>query len=245
MLGEPGSGGLAEPGHDVEHAGRNLGLLDDLSEEKGREGRLLGRLEDHGVPASEGGGDLPGGHHEREVPGHDGAHDADRLAQRVAQVAAGEGELVGLALQLGHPARVVAEGGGRDRGVEEERLVDRLAVVEAVELGELKHALLDEVADLPKHLGALGGWQVLPDAGLEGGASRLHSAVDVLPVAFGDFGQDLARGGVDRVEGLAGRGLHPAAADEELLRLVFQVAGDLEVFGDGHAPNGRGARRPG
>ena len=44
------------------------------------ERRLLRGLEDDAVARREGGAELPGGHQEREVPRHDGADDAERLA---------------------------------------------------------------------------------------------------------------------------------------------------------------------
>ena len=57
-----------------QHAGEQLGGPD------GRCRGELGRLEHHGVPGRDRGGPFPGGHHERVVPGCDGAADPDRLA---------------------------------------------------------------------------------------------------------------------------------------------------------------------
>ena len=62
---------LADPLHDVEHARRKLRLGDEVREQRARERRPLGRLEDHGRACREGGGRLPGREHERRVPGRD------------------------------------------------------------------------------------------------------------------------------------------------------------------------------
>ena len=71
--------GRAGAGDDVDDAGRQVGLLADLGEEQRGQRRGLGRLEHDGVAAGQRGGDLPGQHQQREVPGDDLAGDAQRL----------------------------------------------------------------------------------------------------------------------------------------------------------------------
>ena len=67
----PGAGAIA--GHEVDDAGRQAGVGQRLHEVDGRERRLLGRLQHHGVAADQGREDLPGRHGDREVPGGDQA----------------------------------------------------------------------------------------------------------------------------------------------------------------------------
>ncbi len=68
-------------GHDVEHAGGDVGLLgDDLADPRGRVRRVGRGLQDHRATGREGGRDLRQVEHEREVPRRDRADDADGLA---------------------------------------------------------------------------------------------------------------------------------------------------------------------
>ena len=90
MLGERRARGLAEAGHDVDHAVREARLPAISSPEpQRRERRLLGRLEHDRAAGRERRRHLPRRHHQREVPRHDLADDADRLAQRVGVPVAG------------------------------------------------------------------------------------------------------------------------------------------------------------
>ena len=84
--------------HDVDDPVREPGLQAQLAQSERRERRPRCRLEDGGVARRQGGRELPGGHHQREVPGHDEADDADRLAQR--QVQPGLGHRDGLTVVL-------------------------------------------------------------------------------------------------------------------------------------------------
>ena len=69
------------PGHDVEDAGRDAGLERQLAEPDRGQRRVRRGLEDRGVAGGQRRRDLPRGHQDREVPGHDQPDDADRLAQ--------------------------------------------------------------------------------------------------------------------------------------------------------------------
>src|SRR5205085_10648756 len=73
------------------------------------------------------GRELPGRHHQRVVPGHDLARDADRLLQRVEEERASD--------------RVRAAGDRRDRGAVEAEVLDRLV--------ELRFDGRDRLADVP------------------------------------------------------------------------------------------------
>ena len=78
------AGGLAQAGDEVEHAGREARLGDEVGEaERGQRG-LLGGLEDERAAGGERGRDLLHGHHQREVPRHDLDGDADRLAADIS-----------------------------------------------------------------------------------------------------------------------------------------------------------------
>ena len=85
-----GGDGLARrlpgAGDQVEHAGRQADLVDDLGEDEGAERRDLARLEDDRATRRQRRGHLGGDLVERVVPGGDGADDADRLPddERVA-----------------------------------------------------------------------------------------------------------------------------------------------------------------
>ena len=74
------------PGDEVEHAGRQADVVDDLGEDEGVERGDLRRLEHHGAAGGQRGRDLGGDLVERVVPRRDGADDADRLLhdERVA-----------------------------------------------------------------------------------------------------------------------------------------------------------------
>ena len=98
----------ARPHHQVEHAWRQPGALQDVDERPRRGGRELGRLEDDAVAERERGRNLPGRNREREVPRRDDADDADRLARdldfdagphRVELVAADAHRLAGEVLE--------------------------------------------------------------------------------------------------------------------------------------------------
>ena len=157
------------------------------------------------LPQASAGRDLPGQHQQREVPRDDLAGDAERRGLAVAGV-----------LQLVGPAGVVEEVRGDDRDVDVARLLDRLAVVDRLQDGELAAALLDDPGDPVEVLGALAARHPAPDA-VVGPAGGLHGAVDVGLVGLGDLGQDLLGGGVDRLERCA-VAVDELAVDEQAVR---------------------------
>ena len=117
-----------------------------------RERGELGGLEDHGVAGGQRGGELPGLQHERGVPRRDEAGDADRLAVDVVDLRAGH--LVGVVGlgddQVGEEAEVLR---GPLRLAQ--RLGDRQAGVEGLELGEAGVLRLDGVGDRVQDAGAV------------------------------------------------------------------------------------------
>ena len=82
---------------DVEDAGRQAGLDQQLGQHQRHAGVALGRLQDEGVAAGDGGRELPHRDHGREVERRDAGDDAERLAHRI-DVDAGAGAVGVLAL---------------------------------------------------------------------------------------------------------------------------------------------------
>ena len=107
MLGEELPGRVpAEAVHDVVDPCRYAGLVQDLGEQRGRRRRLLRRLDDHGVPARDGRGDLPGEQQQGQVPRHDHRHHTERLADGVVQRLPALGEVGDEGVDAGRGQRV-------------------------------------------------------------------------------------------------------------------------------------------
>jgi hypothetical protein len=60
---------VALTGQNVDDTSRVAGLPDELSEPEGGQRGLLGGLQDAHAASGQHGGELPGGHQQREVPG--------------------------------------------------------------------------------------------------------------------------------------------------------------------------------
>ncbi len=133
MSHERGSSSGAAARHHVERSRRQSRLERDLGKEQGRERGLRRRLQDNRAPRREGRGKLPTRDVEREIPGHDRADDADRLAERVGQEGAFDGQRV--ADNLVRPPRVVAQRVDRHPDLDL-RLEQRLAVLSRLEPGD-------------------------------------------------------------------------------------------------------------
>ena len=130
----PGAGARAVD--DVEHPGREAGLLGEVAEQRARQRRPLGRLQHDGVAGGERRADAPGREHERRVPGRRDGDDAGRVvADPVALAAVQRARRLGQAVarEVGEEADVV----GRAREhAQAHRLVQR-AVVDALDLGQV------------------------------------------------------------------------------------------------------------
>ena len=107
MRGKGRTGRAARAGHDVDDARRKTCLECEFSQPDCRKRCPRRGLEDARVTRGEGRPKLPRGHVLGEVPGHDHAHYADRLAQR--EVEAREGGRDRLAEMLVRGAGVVLE----------------------------------------------------------------------------------------------------------------------------------------
>ncbi len=197
---------------DVDDALGDSGLVQQLDEALPERGRVGRRLEDDGVPRDERRRDLPGRDRDREVPGRDRADDPDRHAHRHVELVAELGRR-GLAEQapalaahvVAHVDRFldVAAGLGRD-----------LPHLVGHEVGHLVLALDEELREAEEDLAALRRRDEPPVlVRLLRGGDR---AVDVVHAGLREDPDQLAVGRARRLEGLAGGGVHPLAADEVL-----------------------------
>jgi len=203
--------GRARAGDDVHDPRWQVGLLAHLGEEqRGQRGRL-GRLEDDRVAAAQGRGDLPGEHEQREVPGDDLPHHAQRPRRHARST--GQARM----LQFVGPPRVVEEVRRRQRDVHVTRLLDRLAVVDRLQDGELARPLLHDPGDPEEVLAPVGPRHPTPHPPVcrAGGPD---GPLDVRGACLGDVGEDLLGRRVDRLEAVATGGLDELAADEEPVR---------------------------
>ena len=209
MRREGRAGDRAGPGDDVHDTRREPGLQAQLTEPERRERRPRRRLEDRGIARRQRGCQLPGGHHQREVPGHDEADHADGLAQR--QVQARLGDRDGLAVVLVRGPAVVLEH-ARCRADLPTGAADGLAHVARLELGQLLRVVADERREPQQGLAA-------PDRGprpplaLECGLGRRDRPVHILRGARRDVRDDLAMSRLDDLERRAVGGLGRSAAD--------------------------------
>jgi hypothetical protein len=223
ILSTPGCFTRAEPamgpwpGTTLSDAGRQACLREDRSQhERGERG--LGRgLQHHRASGREGRSDLPAREVEREVPGHDGAHDTHGDPLREHEVAGVHRPH--LTAHLVGPARVVAQHLHR-LGDVDLRLEQRLAVLPGLDLRELLGALLEQIRGAGQHGPALPGRELPPRVGLEARAGRGDRGIHV-----GDAGrlhgrEDLFRGGVDDLERVA-RGRRPPRVVHEQLGVHY------------------------
>ena len=165
MLDERRTDVGAEAGDDVDDAGREAGVLDQLHELEHRRRRELGRLDDDRVACSERRRQLPRRQQQRRVPGDDRGDDAERLVARVVEGVGLVGrdhrafDLVGepavVVVPLRHVRRLHAH------------LGVQLAVVADFDLGQLLRALGDEIAEPAQQRTAARCGQLRPLAGRE------------------------------------------------------------------------------
>ena len=200
MLHQRVAGILAESVHEVEDALRQPRLFEDPRPQRRRQGSELGRLQHDRVAGREGGAELPRLEHERRVPRRDEPRDADRLAVDVVDLAARH--LVGVVGlrhdQVGEEPEVL----GRAPRLPE-RLRDRQARVEALELGEPGIPRLDDVGDAVQDPGALARQHPGPRSLGERAPRSRDGPVDVGLLAGGGLQVDLVRDRVEHVERVA------------------------------------------
>ena len=199
---------------DVQHARRQPDLDRDLAEGDRRQRRLAGGLEDDGIAARQRRRDLPRRQEQRKVPGHDGGDHANRLAERVGEVVALDGNR--LAHHLVGPAGEVLEALGRGRNLDVPRLADRLPVVNGLEPGDLV-GLLHQAIGQPAHEPAALARRHLAPGPVERRPGRSHGRVHVRRSGRRDRGNHLLGRRIDDVHRLARRRGTPFVVDEEVL----------------------------
>ena len=139
--------GGAVAGDDVDHAGRDAGLLGEPRRLDHRGGRHLRRLDDHGVAGGQRRRHRHDGEEQRRVPRHDHADHAERLAEGIVEHR-GAVERDDPALDLVGEAAVVIEPVRHDPGLED-HLVEELAVLRGLDAADLVGVRMDRVG--PAH----------------------------------------------------------------------------------------------
>ena len=208
-MGDEGLPGARVALHDVEGAVGQPGLLERLGEVGGGEGRQLGRLEDHRVAAGECRGRLPAGDLDRVVPGADPGDHAEGLAPRIAERRGAEVDM--LAGQRRGNSGEIVEAIRPRQDVDRDRLLDRLAGVARLGLGDLLVARAQNIRGLPEDAAALGSRRPRPRR--EPRPGGVDGPIDRGRVGLDDLAQDLAGRGVDGGEPLGRARLVMAAAD--------------------------------
>jgi hypothetical protein len=216
MRGQCRARGFAKAGHDIDYAVGKPGFQQQLAQLQAGQRRFFRYLEHHGAAGGERGAQLPGRHQQREIPGNDLAHHADRFGPdegviftRRYQVRKGDG----LAFDLGGPAGHVVEQVGGQRHVRDAGHGEWLAIVQAFQLRQLVQMLQDQVADLVDHAAARRRAHLAPRS-RQRAPCRLDGRIDIGGIAFGHRGQLLFGGRILHVESLAGLGHHPFAVDQ-------------------------------
>jgi hypothetical protein len=178
--------------HDVEHAGREASLLEQIPDQHRCGGITFGRLQDKRVPASDGDRIHPHRHHSRKVEGRDAGDDPERLA-------------VGPAVDLGADiAAVLALQEMRDAAGEIDdvdaagelacRVGMRLAVLVRNRPGDLVGVTIKKLLEAKHGLDALERRRRAPaDGGLLGGRDGF---IHILGARERQIGGLVARGGV-------------------------------------------------
>ena len=215
----------------VEHPGGDAGFDRQLGQAQGSQRGFVSRLDDHGAAAGQRRDDLPQGNHHREVPRHDARYHARRLTAGVGIEARvlrhGDGHVERLAFDLGGPAGHVAHVVERGADFNGARQVDRLALVEGFQLGQLFAVGFDQIGEAQQDAFTRGRRQLAPAARGEGAMGRGDDGLHRRCVGQLQLGQHLR---VRRVENL-----HPLAMPEAGLRAIDKGAVTLaqKAFDDG------------
>ena len=213
MGGERRARLFAKARHDIERARGKARLAREIGERKRGEAGFLRGLEHAGVAHRQRRADGAPGDLHRIVPRHDMAGHPMRLAQGVDRVAVEIGDgfahhLVGGAAVKLHVARHRQRVGAA--------LLQGLADVERLDVGEFVDPLLDEFGELRHEPPALGRGQLAPFAGKRA-LGRFDRRIDVCAPPARDLADlDPARRVFDR-QALPRLRLDPAPVDEALV----------------------------
>jgi hypothetical protein len=201
--------------HDVEDAGRQAGVLENLDEPLGERGRVRRGLEDDRVAADERGRDLPAGDSDGEVPGRDRTDDSDRQADAHLELVR---HLRGRRLSEHAPALTGHVVGHVDGFLDVAASFGaHLAHLLHHQVGELVLVLDERLRDAEEDLGALRRRDEAPAlVGLLRGFDRPVCVLGRRPRELAD---QVARGRIRALEGLPAGGIDPLAANVVLVRL--------------------------
>ena len=211
MISGPGGGAGGGGGDDVQHTGGQAGFQHDGGEQLGGQRGQVRGLEHHGAAGGDGGGDLAGGHGQREVPRGDQQARAHRLLRHQQPGLAVRGHRVAAERAdgfLGEPAQELRTVGDLAAG-----LGQRLAHLQGHQQREVLGPLGDQLEGPAQDLAALTRRDLRP--GLLRGGRGVQGGRAVLGSGVGEAQQDLAGGGILDVERLPGRGRTPLAVDQQ------------------------------
>ena len=204
---------LAGARHEIHHARRQAGVLENLREfQRGDRGRF-GGLEDDGVTHGERGREFPRAHEQREIPRDHLPNDAQR------RDAATRGDI----LEFIGPARVIKEMRSSHGHVEVAGFLDRFTAVERLGDGEFPRAILQEARDAIEILGAFAAGHFSPNAvgrALGGSVGR----IDISGAGERDFGEFPLVGRINGIEIFAALRRDEFSVDEKIVaRLQLRI----------------------
>ena len=214
MIDEAVANFLAEALHDIEHAGGQARLHDQIAEQRGGEGRPLRGFQNHGVARCQGRGAFPSGEHERRVPWGDDHRRPGRHPLHAVRRALGRPNALFI---VRREVGVVAEVQRRPGDHPLLQAVEQHGHVHAFDDGDVVPLGVDEVGEFVQIGGPLG----------RGAGSPIR------PGGLGGVDGGLRRGGIaagDAAEGevpLQGRAGLESFAGRDALVVDEVVGGDL------------------
>jgi hypothetical protein len=198
----------AEARHDIERAVGKADVAGEFSHADDGEARVLGRLEDAGVAASERRADGTTENLRGIIPGNDVADDAVRLAKHGRHVAVQKRQRIAVELIGRRAVKLEIARSGDHIG---RPLLERLAGVARLQCGQFARIVGDRLAELRQQPAALGRRQPPPVA-LESGARGADRRIDLGGAGARDGRERRAVGRADDVQRafLVGRAAHAA-----------------------------------
>ena len=219
MLDERIAHDAARSGDDVDGAGRQVRLEEELGQAHERQRGHLGRLHDRGVAGREDRGHPLDAGPQRAVPGQDLGDDPHRLEELVVDHRRVR-HLRGGAAGQPRPAAEEAQGIEGDREVRVVDGPDRLAGVDALEERQLVGVALDEVGDPEERGRPILGGGAAPGPLVHGRPGGGHGIGDIGHPRLRDLRDRLVVAGADRCEDRPVAGRHEPAPDQERVRLA-------------------------
>ncbi|MNV43371.1 hypothetical protein D3C71_1350820 [compost metagenome] len=178
----------AEPVRQVQHARRQAGLVRHLGQQRGGGGRDFRGLHDHGIAESQRRRDLPCQQQQRQVPGRNHTHHAQRLAVGVVQRLPAVRRVGHVAFHV-QRARQFGKGpkvGRAARDVDLAGPTDGLARVADLGLQEIVEPAVDAIGQGQQVIGARRHRQPGPRG--QRPLGRRDGAADLVAAGFMDLG---------------------------------------------------------